>query len=363
MTPLVARARHLPALDGLRAVAVFIVIAYHAELIQGIPGDLGVTLFFVLSGFLITWLLLREFASTGSISIRAFYTRRALRIFPAYYMFILFSLALDTARGHRWSLGLISVAFTYLVNYYNAFLGHPTTSIAHAWSLAVEEQFYLLWPLACLALLHRSRAVARRTVGIVIVAVVLWRSALYLFLHAPASYVYNAFDTRCDALAIGCFIALSSEESWFASLERRIRSSSLLPLVPIALILLFRHYSSLAYHYSVGMTVDAVLIALFMIQMLGLSTTRLWSWLDHPITRTLGLISYPCYLYHAWGLSVGEKLLPHGPKVLTFAVGYAATLCMAWGSFKIIERPFLTIKDRISASPPSAQNVSVGIGL
>lgn len=363
MTPPVARARHLPALDGLRAVAVFIVITYHAGLMQGIPGDLGVTLFFVLSGFLITWLLMREFASTGSISIRAFYTRRALRIFPAYYVFILFSLALDTALGHRWSLGLVSVAFTYLVNYYNAFLGHPTTSIAHAWSLAVEEQFYLLWPLACLALLHRSRAVARRTVGIVIVAVVLWRSALYLFLHAPASYVYNAFDTRCDALAIGCFLALSSEEGWFASLERRIRSSSLLPLVPIILILLFRHYSSPAYHYSIGMTVDAVLIALFMVQMLGLSTTPLWSWLDHPIIRTLGLISYPCYLYHAWGLSVGEKLLPHGPKVLTFAVGYAATLCMAWGSFKIIERPFLAIKDRISSSPPSAKNVSVGAGL
>ena len=316
-------------------MAVFIVIAYHAGLIQGIPGDLGVTLFFVLSGFLITWLLLREFAATGSISIRAFYARRALRIFPAYYVFILFSLAVDSILGHRWSLGLVSVAFTYLVNYYNAFLGHPTTSIAHAWSLAVEEQFYLLWPLACLALLRRSRDTATRAVGLVIFAVVAWRSVLYLMLHAPTYYVYNAFDTRCDALAIGCFLALSLEREWFHSLERRVRSISPLPLVTLGLIWLSRHYGSPAYHYSIGMTVDAVLIAVFMIQMLGLSASRLWSWLDHPITRWLGLISYPSYLYHAWGLSVGERLLPHAPEVADVCRGLRSDALLCLGLLQI----------------------------
>ena len=342
---------------------MFIVIAYHAGVAQGIPGDLGVTLFFVLSGFLITWLLLREFVNTRSISIRAFYVRRALRIFPAYYVFVLFSLALDVALGHRWSLGLITAAFTYLVNYYNAFLGHPTTSVAHAWSLAVEEQFYLLWPLACLALLRRTRGVTARVVGLVILTVVAWRSLLFLVLRAPPSYVYNAFDTRCDALAIGCFLALSSERAWFHSLERWVRSSSTLPLVTLGLLWLSRHYGASSYHYSIGMTVDAVLIAVFMIQMLGLSLTPLWSWLNHPVTRWLGLISYPSYLYHVWGLSVGVRLLPHAPKVLTFAVGYAATLCFAWGSFRIVERPFLVIKDRLSSSGLSVNEVPVIPGI
>jgi peptidoglycan/LPS O-acetylase OafA/YrhL len=348
------RAQHLPALDGLRAVAVFVVIAYHAGVMQGIPGDLGVTLFFVLSGFLITWLLLREFATTGSISIRSFYARRALRIFPAYYVYILFSLAVDTALGHRWSRGLIAVAFTYLVNYYNAFNGHPITSVAHAWSLAVEEQFYLLWPLACLSLLRRSRQTAAYAVALVIVASVAWRSALYLLLHAPASYVYNAFDTRCDALAIGCLIALSLDSHWFRAMQQRVRASSLLPLLTLGLIGLTHHFGSSAYHYSIGMTIDAILIAVFMIQMLELSAHPLWSWLDHPITRWLGRISYPSYLYHEWGLSVGNRLLPHAPHLLTFAAGYAATLCFAWGSYRIVELPFLAIKDRHSSSPPSA---------
>jgi peptidoglycan/LPS O-acetylase OafA/YrhL len=346
------RAEHLPALDGLRAVAVFVVISYHAGVMQGVPGDLGVTLFFVLSGFLITWLLAREFAATGSISIRSFYARRALRIFPAYYVFILFSLAVDTALGHRWSRALIAVAFTYLVNYYNAFLGHPTTSIAHAWSLAVEEQFYLLWPLACLALLRRSKKTAAYGVVIVIVLTLVWRSTLYLFLHAPVSYVYNAFDTRCDSLAIGCFLALSLDTRWFRVAQQKIQSSPLLPLVTLAAIWLSHHFGTSAYHYTVGMTIDATLLAVFMVQMLGLSVRPLWSWLDHPIARWLGRISYPSYLYHQWGLSVGTRLLPHAPQLLIFAAGYAATLCFAFGSYRIVERPFLAVKDWLF-SPPS----------
>ena len=148
------------------------------------------------------------------------------------------------------------------------------------------------------------------------------------------------------------FLALSLERGWFHSLGRRVRSISSLPLVTLGLIWLSRHYGSPAYDYSIGMTVDAVLIAVFMIQMLGLSASPLWSWLNHPVTRWLGLIAYPSYLYHVWGLSVGERLLPHAPKSLTFAVGYAATLCFAWGSFRLVERPFLLIKDRLSHSPP-----------
>lgn len=345
-----SRPQHLPALDGLRAVAVFVVIAYHAGITRGIPGDLGVTLFFVLSGFLITWLLLKEFDKTTTISIRTFYIRRTLRIFPAYYAFVLFSLALDFVLGHRWSIGLITVAFTYLVNYYNAFLGHPTTSVAHAWSLAVEEQFYLLWPLVCLTLLKHSRRVTTWVVGLIIVAVVAWRSWLALSYHASHAYLYNAFDTRCDALAIGCFLALAADRRWFTSFERAVRRSPALPLVTLALLFVSQHLGSSSYHYSVGMTVDALFLALFVVQMVGLSGARLWSWLDHPVARWLGLVSYPSYLYHAWGLSVGEKLLPHAPTAFKFAAGYGATLCLAWFSYTVIERRFLTIKDRLAPS-------------
>ena len=136
-------------------------MVYHFG-IDAVPGDLGVSAFFVLSGFLITWLLLKEYRDTGTISLRRFYTRRMLRIFPAYYVFVAASFAIDTVRGDHWRPGLGLSALLYVVNYYNAFQGHPATSIAHAWSLGIEEQFYLLWP-RCSRCSSRGARAARRS--------------------------------------------------------------------------------------------------------------------------------------------------------------------------------------------------------
>src|SRR5204862_7360694 len=110
------RSTHLPALDGLRAVAVFTVIVYHFG-IAAIPGDLGVSAFFVLSGFLITWLLLQEYDRTHRVSLTRFYLRRTIRIFPAYYVFVGVSLLLDSARGRPWSSGLLASGVFYVMNY------------------------------------------------------------------------------------------------------------------------------------------------------------------------------------------------------------------------------------------------------
>ena len=342
---------HLPALDGLRAVAVFVVISYHAGVAQGIPGDLGVVAFFVLSGFLITWLLVREFDRDGSISLRDFYIRRTLRIFPAYYVYLAVSFAIDAARGHTWSFSLAAASLSYTVNYYNAVLGHPPTSVAHAWSLAVEEQFYLLWPVAFIWLWGRGRAAARRALLCTIVAVGVWRSVAYLGLGLSASYAYNAFETRCDSLAIGCLMAVLASSHRYRRFELASRASPLLPLVTLALLWVSRMQMGLRYHYSVGMTIDAVLLAIFIVQMLGLSRNRLWGWLDHPITRWLGAVSYPCYLYHSWGLSVGLHLLPGWPRGLVFVAGYGTTLLLAAGSFYVIERPALAIRATLSSGP------------
>jgi len=120
-------------------------MVYHFGVNQ-VPGDLGVSAFFVLSGFLITWLLLKEDSRMGEVSLTRFYTRRVLRIFPAYYTFLGLSFVIDHLRHDTWSPALRNSAILYVVNYFNALHGHPNTSIAHAWSLAVEEQFYLFWP-------------------------------------------------------------------------------------------------------------------------------------------------------------------------------------------------------------------------
>jgi peptidoglycan/LPS O-acetylase OafA/YrhL len=335
---------HLPALDGLRAVSVFVVMTYHFW--EGrIPGDLGVSTFFVLSGFLITWLLLQESRQQGFISFKNFYIRRTLRIFPAYYFFLVFSFTQEYVRGYYWSPGLLESGLFYVVNYYNAMNGHPSTAIAHAWSLAIEEQFYLLWPMLFLFLSRKgTKAMAWTLLGIT-GGVVMWRSFLFLGLNASNAYVYNAFDTRFDNIALGCLIAVCLEWNWFRLVAKASAYWTVLPILTIAFLLWSRIGGSSAYHYSLGFTVDAVLIAVFILQMLQLYQYRLWSWLELPIIRYLGYISYPLYLYHTFGFGVGRRASAL-PLYGQFLLGVFVSVAMASASYRLIERPFLKLKLR-----------------
>jgi peptidoglycan/LPS O-acetylase OafA/YrhL len=340
------RQRHLPALDGLRAVAVFVVISNHF-FGPSIPGDLGVSAFFVLSGFLITWLLLKEYRSVGTVSVGHFYSRRVLRIFPAYYCFIAVSFLIDYVRGHPWDRALGWSSVLYVMNYYNATHGHPATSVAHAWSLAIEEQFYLLWPLVLLALARRRTARALTILALLIAAVAAWRSFLYLGRHVGAAYIYNAFDTRFDELAVGCFLAFGVRQSWFLAFSRAVSRSPALPFVTLVLLIISRLGISAAYHYSIGFTVDALLVMVLLVQLLLLHRHPMWSWLQHPVVRYLGVISYPLYLWHPWGMGAARWL--HAlPSVGQFIVGVAICVAVASGSYFLVEKPFLTLKQRFS---------------
>jgi peptidoglycan/LPS O-acetylase OafA/YrhL len=338
----------LPALDGLRAVAVFVVMVYHFG-INAVPGDLGVSAFFVLSGFLITWLLLKEHGATGNVSLRQFYTRRVLRIFPAYYAFIVLTYAGDHLRGQAWPPGLAPSALLYLVNYFNALHGHPTTAIAHAWSLGIEEQFYLLWPLLLLVLLRGGVARVARTLVIMIVVVVAWRCVLLFGLHVDRAYLYNAFDTRFDNLAVGCLLATIAVAPQFQGVAGRLAGSPLAPLATLALLLVSRSGLGATYHYTLGFTVDAVLVAVFIVQMLQLHSSALWSWLESPVARYLGVISYPLYLWHQWGLSAGHHVRVAGP-LGELVAGIGLSILLASGSYYVIERPFLALKARFTAA-------------
>lgn len=331
----------LPALDGLRAIAVLLVITGHANYpIPGIPADLGVNLFFVLSGFLITRLLLAEQEDTGHVDLWTFYKRRAFRIFPAYYAFLFLSFAIDAVMGDKWPASLTASAISYTVNYFNATHGHPTTSIAHAWSLAVEEQFYLLWPVALMLMSRWGRLV--QGTALIAFSALVWRTAL-MFIGAKPAYLYNAFETRMDCLAVGCLLAIVwHRQHEFAMLARR----SWYPIATIASIIASRIVPSEAYHYSLGFTVEALLCGVLLVQVIHLSPTTGWRFLDHPVMRYLGMISYPMYLYHAIGGAFGRRIPGSHPGV-EFTGSLVATILIATGSYYAIERPFLALRDRV----------------
>ncbi len=337
---------HLPMLDGLRALAVTMVIASHFGV--ALQGGLGVTIFFVLSGFLITWLLIKEHDSTGSISLSAFYTRRALRIFPAYYAFLALSIAADLARGdNRIGPDILPATF-YYINYHNALHGHSSSSVAHAWSLAVEEQFYLLWPAAFLVLSARGPRALLWGLLSAIAGVAVWRSWAFMGLSLGASYAYNAFDCRFDSLAAGCLLAAACRHQRFRSAVvtsvQRFRS---LPLLVAAVLMLLLDNAGDRYRYTFGFTVESVLIAFAISQLLVLHAGMPWKLFDARPIRYVGRVSYGMYLYHQWGLSIGHHAAAHQPW-LEFPAGLAATVFLATASYFLIERPCLGLKARIS---------------
>ncbi|MEX0870758.1 MAG: acyltransferase, partial [Aquisalimonadaceae bacterium] len=207
--------RTIPALGGFRMLAVFSVVLAHAGYSGLFSARHGVSGFFVLSGFLITWLLLQEYETHKTVSLKHFFLRRAYRIFPAYYAFLAFSISMDLWRGNSDIEPLIWPGVFYLVNYYNAIEGHASASIAHAWSLAVEEQFYLIWPVLFLFLVRRGQAwLVAGLLGLILL-VASWRSIAFSVLDLGPSYVYNAFDTRFDNLAVGCLLAVLLKRQLF----------------------------------------------------------------------------------------------------------------------------------------------------
>ncbi|SLM50187.1 putative Acyltransferase 3 [Nitrospira japonica] len=335
---------YLPGLDGLRAVAILTVIVYHFGFGQ-VPGDLGVELFFVLSGFLITRQLLREFRQSGAVDLGRFHHRRLLRIFPAYYVYLAFAFIEECARGYCWTPGLLASGIGHVVNYYNAFNGHPNTVIAHAWALSLQEQFYILWPLALIVLVRRGGrwVIAGLTAGIFVV--VLWRCALIGTIGIVPAYLYNALDTRFDSLALGCVLAALTE---FPEAAVRVQALSKWPLMPVgtlAILLMSRLYGSDSYHYSIGFTVDTFLLTLFVMQIVLQHGHWMWTWLDHPVSRYVGKVSYSLYLWHLIGFGVANRMTQFQP-VLQLVVALLVGMGLASASYWLIERPFLKIREK-----------------
>ncbi len=227
-----ARLSYLPGLDGLRALAVGAVLLYHAGMPWMPGGFLGVELFFVLSGYLITSLLLGEWVAEGRIDLGAFWLRRARRLLPALFLLLAVTLVFaiffmpDEVAGLR---GDTLAASTYVTNWYLAFnqqsyfelVGRPSL-LQHLWSLAVEEQFYLLWPLLFIGGMRLLRT--RQSMRIATLAGAVASTLLMLALYNPdadPSRIYYGTDTRAAGLLIGCTLAFGMSLSSVAFSPRR----------------------------------------------------------------------------------------------------------------------------------------------
>jgi peptidoglycan/LPS O-acetylase OafA/YrhL len=343
--------RYVPALDGLRGVAIALVVSYHAF---GWParGFLGVHLFFVLSGFLITTLLLQEWHRRGTISLQGFYRRRALRLLPGLAALLVAYTGLHLVRTvaggaeHDLATALKAVAYSafYVTNVVQAAGVVLPVPLDHLWSLAAEEQFYLLWPfLLVLALRFRVRAglVEAALVG-AIALVALERVRLGLE-DASFARLYYGPDTTFDPILIGCLLGL-----WFV-LDRAPRplreDSTVRWLVPPALalaavpvVVLGPGWEPIQWSWVLPFGLASGLVLWAVVTERAPALERLLA--VRPLVA-LGRISYSLYLWHLLVLWTGERQLGIPP-----AIGLALAIAVAAASYRFVERPFLRRKRR-----------------
>lgn len=343
--------RTIPSLDGIRALAVLCVVWGHGAAtlpqtdIVGVlrtylPGGyFGVQAFFVLSGFLITTLLLRERGKTGRISLAGFYRRRAYRILPALFVFlaIVTVLAVTGVIDGVGPRDIISPAL-FLRDYWPLDGAWWT---GHTWSLSVEEQFYVLWPLAVIVM-PRRLAVKVLIVGVLLSPVV--RIGTYLLPFVPEGAVTYMFHTRADALMIGCLLAYGAGQEWFQRITQWMFAHRLQWAVVAWLPLSWALTSSLegVWMYTVGYVGDALAVAIVIIWMMRAPDSPFGRFLNWRPVVHVGLISYSLYLYQQLFMTDHNDTWFGGLTV----VGLLALLLAAEASYWLVERPFLRLRIR-----------------
>jgi peptidoglycan/LPS O-acetylase OafA/YrhL len=355
--------RLLPSLDGWRALSIALVLGSHCGAVAGFPaslqatwrwlfdGDLGVRMFFIISGFLITWLMLREHDRSGAVSLRRFYARRALRILPVYAAFLAVLAALQAFTPFRQSGAEWIGNLTFTTN----FVGTTAWTSGHLWSLAVEEQFYLLWPSLVVGLgLATNLRRALRILAVALVVAAIART-IWFFQLAPAPlaplFTGYSFFNYFDAIAIGCAAAMLYARKEEAVMRWTMRNPR--ALVAIALLLIAVPYvwtrllvmAPIAVPF--GNTLQGIGMAALLLQSLVAPTLGFYPMLNTAVAKKVGVLSYSLYIW--------QQLFSTRPEVfglgdtwwLSFPWWLLPTFAAAFASYYWLERPLLLLRAKL----------------
>ncbi|MBC7524255.1 MAG: acyltransferase [Flavobacterium sp.] len=350
---------YLPSLDGWRAIGVIMVLFGHAKLSRNVPtvvhtfldktiyAELGVQIFFVLSGFLITIILIKTKQKFRTISLKEFYIKRALRILPVFYLylFVLFILNLLMGLNLNWQ------NFTGPLLFVNNFkLFDSTWLTGHTWSLAVEEQFYLLWPLAFILMPKKG--------WLFCLSVILAKVVLNVFWYLKPEF-YNItmgpFLSRSDALLTGCLSAILCFKGFFNN-KQKIWSKWHLPaLCAIAILLIYHHYNARLFGVLLvpfGDLVSNTLIMFLIIQSVINRKSLLFKILNLKIIKKIGVLSYSIYIWQQ--LFLVPKDYNNAVFWNIFPYNILFALCTAYLSYTYFESFFLRLKDHLRKNHPIA---------
>jgi peptidoglycan/LPS O-acetylase OafA/YrhL len=361
---------HIPSLDGIRAISFLIVFFAHAGLGRIVPGGFGVTVFFFLSGYLITTLLRLEYDKYGTISLKEFYLRRVLRILPPFYLVLALAViaALVGVVGGPIRVAPVAAQALHMANYWiiqNGYTGQATGTGVY-WSLAVEEHFYLFFPWLYLALRKFLPSQSRQAwVLWALCAVVLaWRCLLVFALHAPEDRTYVASDTRVDSILFGCALAVYGnpvlDKPGPTSISDALWKRLFLPGALLLLLFTFLYRGPgfrETFRYSLqGIALYGVFIAAMRFPAWGL-----FRLLNTRAASFLGVLSYSLYLTHHVILDAIQRLIPVHPAVQA-AITLALSIGMAWSIYQLVEKPCAKLRKRLSRGAPTASDAAGSSG-
>lgn len=357
--------RHFGSLDGIRCIAILVVLWHHSAISSNISlggiserGFLGVDLFFVLSGFLIVTLLLREKSRRGEIALGKFYMRRTLRIFPPYYALLALLVVVYLAIPNLNTAAGFFNCLPYYVTYTSNWSLLQAANLAIIWSLATEEQFYLVWP--AVEKFLRPWAIA------VVLGAVIGVNQLINFglLDGLFARIYETqgrpnlpiLECTFTPIALGVVAAhvLNNSRGYVLArqwLGGRYSPLALSVLIVILLICLpgdLSGWPRLAIHIAIALWLASLVVREDHIMRPILAAA--------PITF-IGAVSYGMYLYHMWvfhAVGVGCRSLEIRSELAVFALNVAATIVVATASYRLLERPFLAMKDRFASASPRA---------
>ena len=345
----------LPSLDGLRAFSILLVCIGHIAGTVGAPeillpfhnlGNFGVKIFFVISGFLITYLLLIEHEKNKHINLKKFYIRRTFRLFPAFYFYILCIAAANYIGWIELWEGDLFHAATYTMNYHH----ERNWWLNHAWSLAVEEQFYLLWPFLLL-MIGKLKA---RTIAIVVICIVpFMRALMWLGFDASPSAMTREFQAVADALATGCVLAYLYKGGlktprWF----KRIFFYAI-PLAMFVIPLIMMKINPTLF-YIAGQSAVNLCAAAMIWRFMHIREGLPYRLLNCPLAIWLGALSYSLYLWQEPFLnSWVQEWYASWPLNILLSFGFAVF------SFYAIEKPFLKMRKKFTKQKSKPSEISL----
>jgi peptidoglycan/LPS O-acetylase OafA/YrhL len=337
--------KHIQSLDGIRAVSFLLVFVAHTGLEKYVPGGLGVTIFFFLSGFLITTLMREEYAKSGALNLKHFWMRRALRILPPFYIVLIAAALVSPV-----ALGPIRAQVFNVTNYWvmnHGYEGMPLGTGVY-WSLSVEEHFYLLFPFAFIALQRLKRRDQLFILYGACALILAWRYVLVLHFHSITNRTYMGTDTRIDSIIFGCALAV-----WNVEKRRLIEWRWAIYAAAAAAVLgVCLTVRGEAFREGLRYTLQGLALTVLFIAAVRFPKWTPMRVLNTRILKFLGVLSYSLYLLHYAVIYAVQAAIPN--VIVASVLAFFVSVGCSYIIYRLVEKPCANLRRSLETTPVMA---------